>query len=52
MWSGDQSLAVLTFIWVKLLQKKIFFERCSWFKFNNLELALVMTLKFDTNVEK
>ena len=25
-------------------------EGCFWFKFNNLELALVMALKFNTNV--
>ena len=27
-------------------EKPIFFEEWSWFKFNNLELTLVITLKF------
>ena len=27
-----------------------FFDGCSWFKFNNLRLALVVTLKFYTSV--
>ena len=31
-------------------QKKLFFERCFWFKFNNLVLALGMALKFNTNM--
>ena len=31
-------------------QKKQFFVRYFWFKFHNLELALGMTLKFNTNV--
>ena len=31
-------------------QKKHFFEGCFWFKFNNLELALGMALKFNINV--
>ena len=30
--------------------KKQFFERCLWFKFNNLALALGMALKFNSNV--
>ena len=33
-------------------QKNHFFEWCSWFKFNNLELALGMALKFDTSVAR
>ena len=31
-------------------QKKQLFEGCFWFKFNNLELAFGMALKFNTNV--
>ena len=33
-------------------QKNHFFERWSWFKFNNLGLALGTNLKFYTNVTK
>ena len=33
-------------------QKKQFFEGCCWFKFNNLGLALCMTLKFYRTVAK
>ena len=29
-----------------------FSEGCSWFKFNNLGLALGMALRFDTSMEK
>ena len=32
--------------------KTNFFEGCSWFKFNNLELALGMALKFYSSVTK
>ena len=32
--------------------EKPFFEGCSWFKFNNSRLALIMALKFYTSVEK
>ena len=32
--------------------KTNFFEGCSWFKFNNLGLALAMALKFYTSVAK
>ena len=34
------------------LEKSIFFEGCSWFKFNNLRLALSMVLKFYTSEAK
>ena len=33
-------------------QKSHFFERCSWFKFNNFRLALGMAFKLYTNVVK
>ena len=33
-------------------QKNQFFEGCSWFKLNNLGLALGMTLEFYTGVEE
>ena len=35
-----------------LTRKTTFFEGWSWFKFNNLGMALAMTLKFYTNVAK
>ena len=35
-----------------LTWKTTFFERCSWFKINNLGLALGIVLKFYTNVAK
>ena len=61
MWSCDQSLATLAFLQEKLSQpqfhtglsrKTTFFEGWSWFKFNNLGLALGMALKFYISVEK
>ena len=33
-------------------QKKTFFEGCTWFKFNNLGVALGIALKFYTSVAK
>ena len=59
MWSCDQSL--VAFLWEKLLwpqfckvltRKTFFWERCSWFKFSNLELGLGMALNFYTSVAK
>ena len=41
---------IITSIFKGFDQTKQFFERFFWFKFNNLELALGMALKFDTNV--
>ena len=35
-----------------MTRKTYFFEGCSWFKFNNLGLALGMALKFYTSVAK
>ena len=35
-----------------MTRKNNFFEKCYWFKFNNLELTLVMTSKFYTSVVK
>ena len=60
MWQGDQSLitssfmseVIITWILWGFDKKKQFFEGCSWFKFNNLGLALLMTLKFYTSVAK
>ena len=49
MWSYDQSLVTLTFL---LTSKTAFFEGWSWFKFNNMGLALGTNLKFYTNVAK
>ena len=59
MWSCDQSLVTLAFLREKLSQpqfckdltrKTAFFEGQSWFKFNNLGLALGTNLKFYTSV--
>ena len=59
MCSCDQSLVTVAFIWEKLSQcqfykdltrKTAFFEGRSWFKFNNLELALGKNLKLYTTV--
>ena len=61
MWSCGQSLITAAFLREKLsepqfykdLTRKIsFVERWSWFKFNNLGLALGATLKFCTSVAK
>ena len=43
---------IITSILQGFYQKKQFFERCSRLKFNNLELALGITLKFYTSVVK
>ena len=57
----DQSLVTLAFLWEKLLQpqfckdltrKTALFEGWSWFKFNNLGLALGTNLKVYTSVAK
>ena len=59
MWSCNQSLVTLAFLWEKLasthfyidLTRKInFLEWCSWFKLNNLGLALGIVLKFYKSV--
>ena len=59
--SCDQSLVTVAFLWKKLTQpqfykgltrKTSFFDRLSWFKFNNLGLALGTNLKFYTSVAK
>ena len=61
MWSCDQSLVTVAFLLEKLskpqfykdLTRKIaFFEGWSWFKFNNLGLALGTNLKFYASVAK
>ena len=61
MFSCDQSLVTVAFLREKLSQpqfckdltrKTAFFERWSWFRFNNLRLALGTNLKFCTNVAK
>ena len=61
MWSYDESLVTLAFLWEKLskpqfykdlTRKTAFFEGWSWFKFNNLGLALGTNLKFYTSVAK
>ena len=61
MWSCDQGLVTLAFVKEKLLQphfhkdltrKTAFFEEWSWFKFNNLGLALGANLEFYTSLSK
>ena len=61
MWSCDQGLVTLVFLWQKLsspqickdlTRKIIFLEGCSWFKVINLGLSLGMALKFCTSVAK
>ena len=57
MWSCEQSLVTVAFLsflqFYKDLTRKIaFFEGLSWFKFNNLGLALGTHLKFCTSVTK
>ena len=59
MWSSDQSLVTcisMKVIITSILQgfdlKNQFFEVCSWYKFNNLGLALGLALKFYTSVAK
>ena len=61
MCSCDQSLVTLAFLWKKLSQPQLykdltrrtaFFEEWSWFKFDNLGLALGINLKFYTSVAK
>ena len=61
MWSCDQSLVTLAFLGEKLSQpqfykdlarKTRFFEEWFWSKFNNLGLALGMTLNLYTSVAK
>ena len=43
---------IITLILYRFDQKNLFFEGCSWFKFNDLGLAPDMALKFYTSVEK
>ena len=52
---GNSSIFMTAVIITSILQgfhHKIFFEGCSWFKFNNLELALSLALKFYKSVVK
>ena len=44
--------AIITLIYKDLTKKPTFFKGWSFFKFNNLGLALVMALKFYTSVAK
>ena len=56
MWPkfGNSSISVreviITSIYKDLTRKNAFFESWSWFKFNNLGLAQVTNLKFNSNV--
>ena len=61
MWSLDQSLVFLAFLWEKLswpqvdkdlTRKTAYFEGWSCFKFNNLWLTLRTNLKFYTSIGK
>ena len=49
---GAPLLRVGTVNLIRFDQKNLFFEGYSWFKFNNLGLALGMALKFYTSVSK
>ena len=53
---GNSSISMREFIRTSILQgfdqKNHFFQGWTWFKFNNLGLALGMTLKFYTSVAK
>ena len=53
---GNSSLSmrdvIMTSIFKGLDQKKQFFERCSYFKFNSLGLALGIALKFYISLAK
>ena len=60
-WLCDQSLVTLAFLWEQLsepqrfknLTRKTFsFEGRSWYKFNNVRLALGMALRFYTSLAK
>ena len=59
MWSYEQNLVRLAFFMTEVIKTSIlqgfhqsFFEGCSWFKFNNLELALGMAFAFYKSVVK
>ena len=56
MWSCDQSLQFYERSYRKLFsgfdQKNTFFEGWSWFKFNNLGLALGIALEFFAGLAK
>ena len=61
MWPCNQSWVMLAFLLEKfsktqfynnLTRKTNFFPGCSWFRFNNLRLALAMALHFYTSVTK
>ena len=65
MWAFDQCLVAQSLVRISMREVIItsilygfhpktffFFEGSSWFKFNNLELAACMTLKFYTSVTK
>ena len=43
---------IITSILLGFDQKKHFFEECSWFRFNNLELTIGIALTFYTSVGK
>ena len=46
MWPCDQSFVIVAFF------RENLFDRCFWFKFNNLRIALGMTFTFYTSVAK
>ena len=54
MWPkfGNSNISMREVIFEGFDQKNHFFGVWSWFKFNNLEVALVMALKFYTSVAK
>ena len=56
MWPTFGSISMTEVIITSILygfdKKNLFLERCSWLKFNNLELGLGVALKFYTSVAK
>ena len=48
---NERSYHNFNFVWISP-ENLFFFEGSSWFKFNNLELAACMTLKFYRSVTK
>ena len=47
-----REVIITSILWGFDQKKPLFFEGCSWFKFNNLGMALVMALKFYTSLAK
>ena len=48
--TGNSMREVIVSFFLDLTKKNTFFEGCSWFKFNNLGLALGIALEFYTGL--